>query len=58
MQFFTKYKDLFEIPQVRVGLIQGLSMPASRLQLDNSLFIDKPYINTYTQEYTLNSKLR
>jgi len=33
-------------------------MPASRLQLDNSLFIDKPYVNTYTQEYTLNSKLR
>lgn len=58
MDFFTKYKDLFEVPQVRVRVTQGLSVPTSRLRLENDLFIDKPYIATYSQEYSLNSKLR
>ena len=33
-------------------------MPTSRLHLDNELFIEKTYLNTKSQEYSLNSKLR
>ena len=39
-------------------ILQGLGVPSSKLQLDNELFIEKTYMPTKTQEYSLNGKLR
>ena len=58
MNFFNKYRNLFGIDEVLHHLMQRTPIPRSRLSINNNLFIDKPFIPTYTESYSINSKLK
>lgn len=59
MNFFNQYKDLFQVGNVQIYLINQTSLGrGQRLRLDNDLFIDRPYVPAYSKEYELDSKLR